>query len=107
MNRKSVILSGMVVLMTASTNLHAAESGTRQVQELDRGWRFRCDAPGGAKEPDFDDSFWEKVWNGVKDPALYRAAAEVWSEDRRIDRVEQSLGFRTFSKDFCIWTLER
>jgi hypothetical protein len=61
MNRKSVILSGMVVLMTASTNLHAAESGMRQVQELDRGWRFRYDAPGGAKEPDFDDSSWEKV----------------------------------------------
>lgn len=39
------------------------------------------------------------LWNGVKDPYLYRAVAELRSGDTVVDSIEQPLGLRFYSID--------
>lgn len=39
------------------------------------------------------------LWNGKKNPYLYTVIAELYENDRLIDRVEQKTGFRYFAVD--------
>lgn len=40
-----------------------------------------------------------RLWNGVKDPYLYRAVAELYDGQTKVDEVSASFGFRTYLVD--------
>ena len=73
------LLIAVALAGCATTERQAPSQDEREVQSLDRGWRFSPgDAGEGASAPDFDDSRWQTVslphsWNRLGEYRLERS----------------------------------